>query len=94
MNNEHSDRRSQDAQLGYLTGKIEAIEERLDQHMDAEEKQQELLDRKFEMIMEQLSMYRHLSFFIRTLAVIFAAILAGNWESVKMAWISFVHGGH
>jgi hypothetical protein len=94
MEDPHFDRRSQDAQLGYLTGKIEAIEERLDAHMEAEERQQELLDAKFEKIMEQLSMYRHFSFFIRTLGIIIAALLAANFSDMKEAWGSFVRGGN
>lgn len=89
MDDTNFDRRTADAQIGYLTGRIEGIEERLEQHMDAQTKIGAQLSR----IEEQLSMYRHLTFFIRSLALITAAVVAFKWGVVRDIWNSFIHGG-
>jgi hypothetical protein len=90
---ENFDRRTADAQIGYLTGRIEGIEERLEQHMDDEHKMQAKIGAQLSRIEEQLSMYRHLTFFIRSMALIIAAIIAFKWGVAKEIWTTFFNGG-
>ena len=83
------DRRSNDAQLGYLNGKVEALDARFSQHIEHEERFQGLITHKLEAIENQLNMYKHFTFFIRTIAVCVGALIAFNWQEAKQAWLQF-----
>lgn len=92
------DRRANDAQIAYLTAKVEALEERLGVHIDSEEDMVVKLDHKIDKLADavakntdQLSFYRHLVFFFRSLFIILGALLAFNWLEIKEAWQSFWH---
>jgi hypothetical protein len=82
-------------QLGYLTGRVESLETKVDYHIANGERLIASLEGKLDKMSasidynsEQLNMYRHLIFFVRTLAVCLAALLAANWSDVKEAWFS------
>jgi len=90
------DRRSNDAQLGYLTGRIEALEGKLEEHIESEDRTVKSIDGKLDKMSEliqknsdQLSMYKHLVFFIRTIAICLGALLAANWSEARAVWTAF-----
>ena len=92
------DRRANDAQIAYLTAKVEALEEKLGVHISSEEDMVVKIDAKIDKLAEavevntrQLSFYRHLVFFFRSLFIILGALLALNWQEIRATWVDFWH---
>lgn len=79
------DRRSDDIHMGYLTGRIEILEKRVDSIDQKLDKMLELI----QLNSQQLSMYKNLVFFLRTLAICAGALLAANWDTARIAWNAF-----
>lgn len=93
---------SEEEKIGYLTGKVEAIAEKIDRHIEEETKERIVqtleLKKDFEKLhicisgmQKQLSMYRHFIMFFKMTLGIAAAVLAFKFGDVASVWERFWH---
>lgn len=76
----------QDQQLGYLTGQVESINKRLDEHTEEEERHWRIFHEKLNVITAQLSMYNNFTKFLKLLGLSALALATFHWGDLKDLW--------
>lgn len=95
-------RRVVDTQIGYMTAKIESIESKFQNHIDAEEYHfermgseikalREFVEEDLKNIKEQLTLYRHFILFLKVLGALLLFFVTWKWEAVKQALDNLLH---
>lgn len=93
------DRRHTDEQLGYISGKMEALDAKLDSHMDSEEEKIEKLEKRIDNIDEKMDqiLLKHNTAkvvwsvvkFLGTVGFLIVTLKMGD---IKLAWEIFLKG--
>jgi hypothetical protein len=90
------DRRSEDKQLGYLTGKVEGLDEKLDNHMNNEEQKIEKLGRridsletKMDKILEKTQTFKGMWLLFKFIVSALLFLVAFKFGDILTAWSTF-----
>jgi uncharacterized membrane protein YjjP (DUF1212 family) len=79
-------RRMDDQQIGYLTAKVEGLESLLKNHIENEESKLEAVHTKLDKALEQLSLYRFMLMFLKTVGYTLLFVLAFKFGDIKSLW--------
>ena len=93
------DRRHTDEQIGYLTGKLESIDDKLGSHMDSEEEKIERINNRIDGLEDKMDriLAKHNTVkvvfstlkFLGTVLFLIVTLKAGD---IKLAWDIFIRG--
>ena len=72
--------------IGYVLGKMEMIEKKLDEHqVETRQEQEEIMD-KLDKLSESFSFWRHSFWLLKAILVSIPLILASNYEDLVAYW--------
>lgn len=82
---ENSQVTSNSHDIGYVLGKMEMLEKKMEDH----DKQLELVLEKLDHMSETMSFWKHTIWIFKALAATLPLILASNWEGIATLWKDF-----